>query len=147
MTIILLAAGQESSSPLDEGSFVRVSPTGANHVRIRRDSAVEHLTLARQAVLNSSRSQQSPLSRVSTATESCSIGSLSHVHLLCTNATACVDVKTMEAITGRHCIAHDRRCTHSSCMVALSNTASLLHVGNWFPQKSKETTCCQGTIL
>lgn len=60
-----MLAATEGSSPLDEGSFVRMSPTGANHVRIRRDSAVESLTLARQAMLNSNRSQQSPLSRVS----------------------------------------------------------------------------------
>lgn len=59
-----VSTGQEESNFLNEGSFVRMSPTGNNYVRVRRDSAVESLTLARQAVLNSNRREQSPLSRV-----------------------------------------------------------------------------------
>ena len=59
-----VSTGQEESNFLNEGSFVRMSPTGNNSVRVRRDSAVESLTLARQAVLNSNRREQSPLSRV-----------------------------------------------------------------------------------
>ncbi len=55
----------EGSSPLTEGPFQRISPTGINSVRCRRDSAVESLTLARQALHNSSSSSQpSPLGRV-----------------------------------------------------------------------------------
>ena len=66
--ILLRAAGHspEQSSPLAEGPIARISPTDANSDRRRRDSAVESLTLARQA-MNQSRaaSQPSTLSRVS----------------------------------------------------------------------------------
>lgn len=62
------AAGHspEQSSPLAEGPFARISPADANSDRRRRDSAVESLTLARQAMNNSAAANQpSTLSRVS----------------------------------------------------------------------------------
>ena len=62
------AAGHspEGSSPIAEGPIARMSPGDANSNRRRRDSAVESLTLARQAVNNRGGvgSQPSPLSRV-----------------------------------------------------------------------------------
>ena len=62
------AAGHspDHSSPLAEGPIARISPTDVNSDRRRRDSAVESLTLARQAVNNSAAANQpSTLSRVS----------------------------------------------------------------------------------
>lgn len=59
-------SGQSEGSPLTGASFQRVSPSSANNARVRRDSAVESLTLARQA-MNESRGQPSPLSRAGTS--------------------------------------------------------------------------------
>ena len=69
--MILLCVGPaghspEHSSPLAEGPIARISPTDANSDRRRRDSAVESLTLARQAMNNSAAANHpSTLGRVS----------------------------------------------------------------------------------
>lgn len=63
------AAGHspEGSNLLAEGPIARISPADVNSDRRRRDSAVEPLTLARQAVNNRGGGvQPSPLSRVHT---------------------------------------------------------------------------------